>query len=229
MKIYFVRHGHPNYANDCLTELGHLQAEAAAKRLKDSGIQKVFASTYGRAIETAQYTAKELGLEVETLDFMYELHWRSKTEEPIFAGGQPWHVVDDMMAKGENIFDMNWAQSDRFSKSVVTEDAQRVSDGLDGWLKTLGYEREGNFYRVVADDTDQTVAVFSHAGSSSAALSHLFGLAFPWVFSAIRLDFTSVTVVEFANEKGSLVFPTLKLLNDAKHLTGLETENVFGR
>ena len=33
MRILFVRHGHPNYEKDCLTELGHLHAEAAAKRL----------------------------------------------------------------------------------------------------------------------------------------------------------------------------------------------------
>jgi len=35
MRIIFVRHGHPNYEKDCLTELGHRQAEAAAQRLKD--------------------------------------------------------------------------------------------------------------------------------------------------------------------------------------------------
>ena len=29
MRIIFVRHGHPNYRKDCLTELGHLQAKAA--------------------------------------------------------------------------------------------------------------------------------------------------------------------------------------------------------
>ena len=36
MKIVFVRHGHPNYHEDCLTELGHLQAEAAARRLESA-------------------------------------------------------------------------------------------------------------------------------------------------------------------------------------------------
>lgn len=229
MKIYFVRHGHPNYEKDCLTELGHLQAEAAAKRLKDSGIQKIYASVYGRAVETAQHTAQELGLEVEKLDFMQELHWRSKTEKEIPFGGHPWFIADDMMAKGENIFDLNWAESDRFSSSVLDEHVQRVGDGLDQWLKMFGYEREGNFYRVVGENTDQAVALFSHAGSSSAALAHLLGLAFPWVLSAVRLEFTSITVVEFSNEKGTLCFPTLQLLNDARHLEGLETENVFGR
>lgn len=229
MKIYFIRHGHPNYEKDCLTELGHLQAAAAAKRLKDSGIQKIFASDYGRAIETAEHTAKQLDLEIEKLDFIRELHWGTKTEEEIPFDGHPWFIADDMMAKGENIFDLNWTESDRFSSNILGEHVQRVSAGMDKWLETLGYEREGNFYRVVGDNTDQTIAVFSHAGSSSAALAHLLGLAFPWVLSAVRLEFTSVTVVDLSNEKGTLAFPTLTLLNDAKHLEGLETENVFGR
>ena len=45
------------HEEDCLTELGHLQAEAAAMRLKDSGIEKIYASTYGRAVETAEHIA----------------------------------------------------------------------------------------------------------------------------------------------------------------------------
>ncbi len=80
----------------------------------------------------------------------------------------------------------------------------------------------------IGNNTDQTVAIFSHGGSSSVALAHMFGLAFPWVLSAVRLDFTSVTVVELSNEKGNLVFPKLTLLNDSKHLESFETENVFG-
>ena len=33
MRIIFVRHGEPDYKNDCLTAEGHIQAEAVAKRL----------------------------------------------------------------------------------------------------------------------------------------------------------------------------------------------------
>jgi glycosyltransferase involved in cell wall biosynthesis len=39
MRIVFVRHGHPNYADDCLTELGHEHAEAASLRLLNEGIR----------------------------------------------------------------------------------------------------------------------------------------------------------------------------------------------
>jgi len=228
MKIYFVRHGHPDYTQNCLTELGHQQAAAVAKRLRNSNIQRIFASTYGRAIETAEHTAKQLDLEIEKLDFIRELTWGTRTEEGIPFDGHPWFVVYDMIKKGENILDTNWTTSEQFSSNIISEHVQRVSEGIDQWLKSFGYEREGNFYRVVGNNTDQTVAVFSHGGSSSVALAHMFGLAFPWMLSAVQLDFTSVTVVELSNEKGNLVFPTLKLLNDSKHLEGLETENVFG-
>ena len=228
MRIYFIRHGHPNYALDCLTDIGRQQAEACAERLKDSGIQKIYASSQGRAKETAEYTAKKLGLSVEPVDFIRELAWGSKTEAPIFKDGHPWFVVDDMVLKGENILDRNWENSDRFSASVVGERVKTVTNGVDEWLKTLGYQREGNYYRVVGHDTDKTIAMFSHAGSSSAALSHLLSATFPWVFQVIRLDFTSITIVDLGDEQGTLTFPRLTLLNDARHIEGIDSSLFFG-
>lgn len=228
MRIYFIRHGHPNYALDCLTEIGRLQAQACAERLQDSGIQKIYASSQGRARETAEHTARKLGLSVEPVDFIRELAWGSKTGEPIFKDGHPWFVVDDMVLKGENILDSDWAQSDRFSSSVVGERVKTVTDGVDEWLKTLGYQREGNYYRVIGKNTNQTIAMFSHAGSSSAALSHLLSAAFPWVFQVIRLDFTSITIVELGDEYDTLTFPRLTLLNDARHIEGIDSGLFFG-
>ena len=46
MHIVFVRHGHPNYKLDCLTELGHNQAAAAAERLADEGIDKLYTAPF---------------------------------------------------------------------------------------------------------------------------------------------------------------------------------------
>jgi probable phosphoglycerate mutase len=228
MRIYFIRHGNPDYKNDCLTNVGHLQAKACAKRLKNEGIQKIFSSTMGRAVETAAHTAKELGLDVEYIDFIRELNWRSINGEAIFMDGHPWYIVDDMVLNGENLLDTNWAKTDRFSSSVIEEHVKRVSDGIDKWLKSFGYEREGNYYRVIGDNTDQTIAIFSHAGSSSAALSYLLSLPFPWVFQSIRLEFTSITIIDLENENGTLTFPRLTLLNDARHLEGIESEIFFG-
>ena len=55
MKIILVRHGHPDYANDCLTPLGHEQAEKAALRLKNESIRQIFSSPFGRS-KSGAYT-----------------------------------------------------------------------------------------------------------------------------------------------------------------------------
>ena len=82
---YFVRHGHADYEQDCLTPVGRQQAQKVAQRLRDYGIQQIFATIRGRALETAQYTADVLNLPVIPCDFMKELSWRSIDGEPILA------------------------------------------------------------------------------------------------------------------------------------------------
>ena len=54
MRIVFVRHGEPDYANDCLTAVGKVQAEQAALRLREEGIEEIWSSPLGRAAETAK-------------------------------------------------------------------------------------------------------------------------------------------------------------------------------
>ena len=58
MRIILIRHGDPNYEKDCLTELGHKQAEAAANRLLSEGIDGIYSSPQGRAMQTAEYFSK---------------------------------------------------------------------------------------------------------------------------------------------------------------------------
>ena len=41
MRIVFVRHGYPDYKRDCLTEVGHLHAEAAAVRLAEEPFTRI--------------------------------------------------------------------------------------------------------------------------------------------------------------------------------------------
>ncbi|TDQ45993.1 bifunctional RNase H/acid phosphatase [Actinorugispora endophytica] len=49
-----------------LTETGHEQARAAARRLAGRGIDAIVSSPLRRTLDTARYAAKELGLEVQT-------------------------------------------------------------------------------------------------------------------------------------------------------------------
>lgn len=131
MRIIFVRHGHPNYEKDCLTELGHLQAAAVAQRLKSERILKIFSSTRNRAYETAKHIAAPLGMEVETCDFMREIKWGSVNGEPIFQNGHPWFTADDMVAQGLNVMDRDWAEKEPFCNNKVVAHVQNVREHFD--------------------------------------------------------------------------------------------------
>lgn len=227
MILYMVRHGHPDYANDCLTEAGHMQAAAAAERLKNCGIVEIYSSTNGRAFQTAEYTAKALGLQVTPYDFMREIKWRSIDGEPILANGHPWDVSDILASEGKTLTDNEWYREEPYCKSQIVKSVQTVKDGFDAWLAELGYQREGEYYRVVGEATEKTVAMFSHAGSSSVVLSHILNIPLPQFFGITRIDYTSITVLEFSDKIGELFCPKLCLLNDALHIMGLDIKNIY--
>ena len=219
MRIVFVRHGEPDYARDCLTELGRIQAEKAAQRLLGEGIVEIYASPLGRARETAQAAAEVLGLPVKTLDFMEEVRWGSADGEELYAGGHPWAIADEMARQGMELNRADWRDAPWFRTNRVVECVDRVERGIDEWLAGFGYLREGKHYRHTAEEEQhKTVALFSHGGSSCAAMGHILGLPFPYVIALLHLDFTGITVVRLDSRAGIGAIPQLKCSNDTAHL-----------
>ena len=47
MRIVFVRHGEPNYANDSLTEKGRREAELLSQRIKNWKVDEFYCSPLG--------------------------------------------------------------------------------------------------------------------------------------------------------------------------------------
>jgi len=228
MKIIFVRHGHPDYRKDCLTEIGHLHGNAVGLRLRDEKIDRICSSSCGRARETAEYIAKHHALPVETFDFMREIGWGSIDGTELFKNGHPWFTIDDMIEKGENLNDPDFVKGDRFRNNTTIFDIERVANGFDEWLADLGYVREGNYYRVQKKNGTNVVMV-SHGGASSAALARMFSLPFPLVAATVSADYTAVTVVSLEGEEGKLVMPRFELVNDAKHIENIKAEKYFGK
>ena len=229
MRIIFVRHGHPNYRQDCLTELGHLHAKAVAERLCEEKIEMIYSSTCGRAFETAEHIAqKQENREIVPCDYMREVSWGSEAEE-LFQKGHPWFTADQMVREGQSLMDMDWANKPPFLPNhLCTESVKRVSDGFDGLMASLGFIREGEFYRVT-EPKYNTVAVVSHGGASSAMLARLFNLPFPFLCTAICPNYTAVTIVNMKENIGELVAPQFELVNDARHIKGLDAEAYFGK
>ncbi len=220
MKIIFVRHGHPDYVNDCLTPLGHEQAEKAALRLQNEGIQQIYSSPFGRAQETALHTAQLLSLDVTTVDFMREIKWGSADGSQVYADGHPWDTSLYAISQGYSLMDDSWTKQPPFCGNIVFSELERVANSADEWMESLGYRREGANYRVIGDDTARTIALFSHGGSSSALFSHLLNLPFFYLCRAICPDFTAITVMSLSDEKGQLTAPMIELANDSRHIKG---------
>ena len=227
MEIYFVRHGKPDYKNDCLTDLGHLQAQATAERLKDCGISEIYASTKGRAMQTAEHTAKLYGLDIVPCDFMKEIGWKSIDDTPIPEDGHPWRLAKYLASNGVRIFQQDWQNQDPYCRSVMVDYVEHVSAGIDNWLAELGYQREGDYYRVTGENTNKTIAMFSHAGSSAAAISHMVNIPFPHFCATFRMGFTSIAVVKLPDEVGALCYPEICLSNDVAHLKNLRAEEII--
>ena len=228
MRIIFVRHGHPDYANDCLTPLGRKHAAAAAERLRDEGVEAIYSSTHGRAMETARHLAELVHLPVIGCEFMREINWGSIDGEPLHEDGHPWYTVDRMVENGESLLAPDWAQKEPFRRNRVVQCVADVAAGTDEWLRTLGYTREGLYYRA-GKDTARTVAAFGHGGASTAILAHLLNLPFPFVTSTLGPDYTGVTIVRLPDGEGQLVKPHIEILNDARHIRGLTVENYYGK
>ena len=229
MRIVFVRHGEPNYEKDCLTEEGRRQALAAAERLEGEGIEEIFSSPLGRASETAEAASRTLNLPVRTLDYMRELHWGSVDGTPVPANGHPWDLADLLAAEGWNLTDPAWRGHPYFRNNKVTAEADRVAEKTDEWLLSLGYRREGAYYRCVrTDDRQRTVALFSHGGSSAAAMGHILNMTFPYACALFHLEFTGITVIRLDRRPGSRRLPCLELANDGRHIHGARYHRLAG-
>ena len=221
MRIVFVRHGEPDYTHDCLTEQGKLQALAAAERLREEEIEEIFSSPLGRAAETAAATAELLKLPVKTLDYMRELHWGSTDGTPLPSDGHPWDLADLLAGEGWDLTNPGWREHPYFRNNRVTENVDMVAQRTDEWLLSLGYERNGAFYRCVRpDDRQKTVALFSHGGSSAAAMGHILNLPFPYACGLFHLEFTGITIIRLDRNPGQQRLPCLELANDGRHISG---------
>ena len=218
MRVIFIRHGEPNYDLDCLTETGKIQAGLLAKRLKNAKIDEMWASPYGRAQETAKPTSIIRNEPFKTLEFMHEVDWESTDGQPLFADGNPWEIIDEMVRKGEDLQDPNWKELPYFKTNSILQRVDYVEKNFDQWLAGYGYVRDGYCYNHLTEEKEhRNVAIFCHGGSTTAAIAHMLNILFPHACSMLHLEFTSITVIHLDNEKGRVI-PWLELVNDAGHL-----------
>ncbi|MBP5359106.1 MAG: histidine phosphatase family protein [Treponema sp.] len=223
MRIILIRHGDPNYEEDCLTELGHKQAEVAAQRLLEEGIEEIYSSPQGRALQTAEAFSKASGIkDIKVLDFIREIRF-GREGELYDNKWNPWNGTDKLIWEGKSLQTDKWREYPLFIENYATEDADKIGIEADKWLSTLGYEREGLYYRCTRKtDEQKTIAVFNHGGASSAFMARVLNQQFPYMCSLLHFAHTAISILRFDKTPGNLTLPIVELMNDSRHLKNVK-------
>lgn len=234
MLLFYVRHGRPTYVPDALTPIGHRQAESVAKRLALYGIDKVFASSSQRAIETATPTAEYCEKEITILDWCSESHAWHDTAAPNDDGSTFWAyaipkyrkvlISSELLAMGDN-----WHSHPAFSGIRFKEGFERVNREVDAFMKSFGYihDRTTHSYKIEKPN-DERVALFAHEGFGKMFISSLLDIPYPIVATRLELGYTGVTAIDFEPEddETDVVIPRILTLSNDSHLfrDGLPTK-----
>ena len=222
MLLFFIRHGHPTYSPDALTELGHLQAHAVAKRLCRHGIDRVFTSPCVRARQTAQPTCDIMRLEAQVEDWTSEVHawndfssvWEDGRRRWICARPNHEFMTPHMLSLG-----YDWMDDEFFKDINARKGYQRIVDASDDFFRRLGYEREGARYKILQPN-EERIALFAHAGYGVIWLSHMFHIPTPQAWGTFDLGLSAVTIFEFRNYEGGYTAPYCLCHADLSHLYG---------
>ncbi|MBR3630378.1 MAG: histidine phosphatase family protein [Oscillospiraceae bacterium] len=227
MRLVFIRHGDPDYQNDCLTPLGRMQAGHTATRLQSEPIDRIYASPMGRTIETASYTARLYGLEIQPLGFMHEIDWGTVPgAETVPFGGHPWTLGFRLLTECPALAGSpKWRNHPYFRDNLCLGYYDQVAAGFDAFLERFGLFRKGMLYEA-KKPCEETIALFAHGGSGAVMFAHVLGLSFPFVLATMPYGVCSVSVIDFTPQHEGLVIPRLELFNDMAHLGEVKAERL---
>ncbi|MFX3632741.1 MAG: histidine phosphatase family protein [Candidatus Pristimantibacillus sp.] len=217
MRLYLIRHADPDYANDTITEPGHLEAQALAKRLMLEGIERIYSSPIPRAVHTMEYTAKLMGIEPTIEPWMAELAgWRINGRD-----GQPrasWNVDGEIVREKEPFPQKaDWADFGPFANQDFSTRYEQLQEQSDQFLTSLGYVREGGRYRIV-EPNQQKIAIFCHLGFGLTWLSHLLEIPVTSMWTGFWKAPSSVTTILLDERSKQWAIPRCLGVGDTSHL-----------
>ncbi len=210
MKILLIRHGDPNYEDDCLTDKGKKEAQCLNKMLKEISIDDIYVSPLGRAQETCNIATEGKNILPTTLDWLMERNITANGKDSLWESyGETYLNTSD-----------NHKPQDRYNldKSLPegVEQFNRVKNGFDKLLSNYGYIRNGEMYDI-KKHSDKTVALFCHKGLILTLLSDILHWPLPMIFVSLHIDTTSVTTLKLIENNKLANFKAISI-NDTKHL-----------
>lgn len=220
MLFFYLRHGDPIYKPDSLTPLGRRQAEALAHRLAQFGLDRIYASSSTRALQTAQPTCELLGLKPTVLEWCHEHLAYNQLDYVGKDGKRTWLFQNSEMRRLLNTpeirkLGVEWYRHETFAGTAYADGIQRIAKEADAFLEGLGYRHlpEQGVYRAERPNAGR-VALFAHQGFGQAFLSWILDIPYPLFSTHFDMGHTGMTVIEFPEEQGECVPCVLELAND---------------
>ncbi len=241
MKLIFVRHGEPDYKNDALTPKGKIEAELAAKRIKDWNVTQFYVSPLGRAKETAFYTLNATGRSAIELPWLKEFYY-PVVNEVTGHRGVPWDFVASDWTADECMFGLEDSFLDfpYLAKNAdIRQGYHDVITGFDTILEEYGFRRENRYYRdlnlkedrkiestVCAEnkplnagvDNEPVLVFFCHLGVTCLILSHLVSIPFETLAHGFFMPPTSMTIVTTEERWSNEAWFRIQAIGDCTHL-----------
>lgn len=225
MRIIFIRHGDPDYANDALTEKGKREAVLLSKRVAAwNDITQIYCSPLGRAKETASYSLERLARDAVTYPWMREFSYF--IDDPVTKRhGVPWDFMPEYWTEIDEMFDKeHWKDTEIYQSNPELVPAyEEVCTGIDGILHNYGYDRYHNYYKTTHEKTpdkqDATIVIFCHLGVTCVMMSHILGISPVVLFHSLYLAPTSVTVLASEERMPGRTFFRAQMIGDTKHLS----------
>ncbi len=217
MRLYIIRHADPDYPNNTITAAGHLEAKALSVRMQKLGLDHIYSSPLGRAVDTMRYTADTLG-KTHTIE-----PWTAELGD-CTVEIDPWGKLCVWDVPGEHVREIapyvthdNWHEHQHFANPFVKTTFDRVRAESDAFLARHGYQRDGGRYRIMKGNRDK-VAVFCHGGFGLFWLAHLLEIPLPLACSGFHLSPSSVTTILFDERTTKWAVPRCIGVGDVSHL-----------
>lgn len=229
MRLHIIRHADPDYAQDILTPLGCRQAEALSVRMAALPIRAIYASPYGRACATAQYSADKLGLEVQVLPWAREMN-DVTVPGKLRPDMAVWHIPPrELMAAEATKAGNAWSDAPAFAGkgAALQERVRELREGADALLAPLGLAPVSGGYSLREDLSGWgDIALFCHQGAGLTLIAHLLNICPVTLWRACYIAPTSVTTMLL--EQSEAAFASFRALQvgDISHLASAGVEAV---
>jgi len=219
MLLYIIRHGEPDYATDSLTVNGKKQADALAERLSTHGLDEIYSSPLGRAIQTALPTCNKLKLKYKIEEWMSEDKVWDDMSAVLDDGKRDWAFS----CQNTNLIDTDYSYENWHTMPLLSSCKspsgcyRRISNNSDKFLKQLGYKREGKVYKIISP-SDKKIAAFCHHGFGTVWLSYLLSFPLHIFWAGFDISHSGVTIIDFKNNPDGYTAPKCMCLSDMSHI-----------